>query len=766
MLAISLDTIIAQKIDSLLNLTDTMLVTQQVQSVKMDSITCLNTSLSEGQEAMYSGINTLQAQLQAISDFGIGYSDVLGHITLPLIVALFAFAFPFLFTVISHINNKYESENITGLFSAEPVYKWFLRGAAISSGYLIVVGILSLCHIGKSRGIFMIVLDWTSLIVAGGYAAIIVLFVRTCLDYNDPQRVMKRIDSWYDHYTQKAGGDKYGVYAAENYRIQRLIDLCRYSIRKQDNALFLSVIYKVNSLRHKNKESIYHNFVFFEDVVECYMYSSQNSKIEDTLMMYWFMTFNSSEIPNRGTIYRMLGKIVAAVKQGRYSLFETYWNHAKHGFRFIDDLPVVSYVRGSSTHEQINVGKGTRSTLRELCEMHFIALAYLFSEGYTDIVKMILNNDSFGGFRILPQKGVDALRMYAECKKHQMPGGRFSYMISDDVVGENIDPEMLEKFTAILLLTTSLDVENYMCLVKEENLKTIISAKDNLVKYGKMWQNDDDLCAKYPQIKKVDVAKLFQKYVKSFEKVSTAKGVYSAQLDDTIKNKIDAAYMNLLYGNQTYILDSLVGENDESKDRTLSMGEYTYKTYKQIFTEKWDIDYNYDLFSQSRIFQSRYLFMVYTAINEMKIKEKEVVFTDLKKCIEDYMQGKGEDYVVIETGSASLLLMELDHKDSRGWNHWSFKKADYKHYDLSLSWFLKDVEEVKPFDNSVIVMKKKDLPYVQYESDPYGPKLSYEDESNENEAEAVARIIVNPNLQARYSRNAEVLRIKVDRKVN
>ena len=378
MLAISLDTIIAQKIDSLLNLTDTMLVTQRVQSVKMDSITFLNYNLSEGQEVLYSGMDTLQAQLQAISDSGIVYSDVLGHITLPLIVALFAFAFPFLFTVISHINNKYESEYITGLFSAEPVYKWFLRGAAISAGYLIIVGILSLCFIGKSYIIFMIVLNWTSLIVAGGYALIIVLFVRTCLDYNDPQRVMKRIDVWYDHYTQKAGNDQYGVYTAENYRIQRLVDLCRYSIRKQDNAFFMSVIYKVNSLRHKNKESIYHNFVFFEDVVECYMYSPQNSKIEDTLMMYWFMTFNSSEMPNSGTIYRMLGKIVAAVKQGRYSLFETYWNHAKHGFRFIDDLPIVSYVRGSSTKEQINRKRNTKHVARvERNALYRICISFL-----------------------------------------------------------------------------------------------------------------------------------------------------------------------------------------------------------------------------------------------------------------------------------------------------------------------------------------------------------------------------------------------------
>lgn len=761
MLEDSLNTDLVQKIESLLNITDTMLFNQQALSTNVDSTNVVISRLSDGHEAIFGEMNKIQTLLQTISDFGIGYSDVLGHIALPLIVALFAFAFPFLFTVISHINNKYESEYITGLFSAEPVYKWFLRGAAISVVYLVVVGVLSLCLIGKAHVLFTIVMSWTSVIIAGGYAVIILLFVRTCLDYNNPQSVMKRIDIWFDHYTQKAKRNIYGIYSAENYRVHRLVDMCRYAIRKQDNALLLSVIYKVSSLRHHNKESVYHNFVFFEDVVECYMYSPQNSKIEDTLMMYWFMTFNRSELPNIGFIYRMLGKVVAAVKQGRYSLFEIYWNHAKHGFRFIDDLPVVSYVRGCNIQEQIKVEKNARISFRELYKIHFIAFAYLFSEGYTDIVKMLLNNDSIGVFRILPRSGVEALKMYAECKKHQMPGGKYSFMMSEDVVGENTDPEMLEKFTSMLLLTTSSDLEDYMCLLKEDSLKKIISAKEVLVKYGKMWQSDEELCEKYSQIKSVDVVKLLQKYVRRFEKVSKAKGIYSARLDNEIKGKIEAAYLNLLYGNQGLILDGLVGDNIEAKDQKILMGEYTYQSNKQMFTEKWELDYNYELFAQSRIFQSRYLFMFYYAVKEMKITEKKVVATDLKNYIEDYLHGKGEDYIVIETGSASLLLMDLDHKESIGWNRWSFKKADYRHYDLSMSWYMKDVEEVKSFDNTVVVMKKSDLPFVECESDPYGSKVNCEDESNEKEAETVARIKVNPNLQARYCKDAKVMKIIV-----
>ena len=764
MLTNSLYTNLSQKIDSLTNLADTMLVTQQSQSAKVDSINMAASHLIDEQVRLYDEMESIQAQLQNIADYGIGYGDVVGHITLPLIVALFAFAFPFLFTVISHINNKYESEYTTGLFSIEPWYKWFLRGAAICVGYLVVAGILSLSLSGNAHGVFMVVLNWTSLIVAGGYGVIILFFVHTCLDYNNPQRVMGRIDCWFNHYIEKAKGNPFGDYAAEDFRIRRLADLCRYAIRKQDNALFQSIIYKVNDLPHQNKKSVYHNFMFFEEVVESYMYCPYNAKIEDTLMMYWFLTFNKSESPNRGFIYRMLGKIVKSVKQGRFSLFETYWNNSKHGFRFIEDLPIVCYVRGQNTREQNKVEKATRSTLRELYEIHYIVFAYLFSEGYTEVVKMLLNNDTLGGYRLLPSRGISALKMYAMCKEHQMPGGKFSYTMSDELIGENTDPEMLEKFTAMLLLTASQEVENYMCLVKEEYLKTIVAAKDKLVKYAQMWQNDEELGNHYPQIKGVDISGLLQTFVERLGKVSKSKDIYGAPLDGEIKEKIDAAYLNLLYGNQGYVLDDLIGENVDVKDQTISMGEYTYSSYKQMFTEKWDIDYNLELYSQSRLFQSRYLFMVYSAVKNMKISETEVLVTDLGKWIEDYMQGKGEEYIVIETGSASLLLMELDHSESSWLNHWKFKKAAYRHYDLTTSWYMKDVEEVKPFDNTVIVMKKKDLPYVQCETEPYGPHVMYEDESNRTEAEAVVRITVNPNLLVRYEKDADVQRIKVVRR--
>ena len=61
-------------------------------------------------------LDIIETKFQDILDYGVGYSDVVGQIAFPLLIALFAFAFPFLFSVINHINSKYDSKSISELF--------------------------------------------------------------------------------------------------------------------------------------------------------------------------------------------------------------------------------------------------------------------------------------------------------------------------------------------------------------------------------------------------------------------------------------------------------------------------------------------------------------------------------------------------------------------------------------------------------------------------------------------------------------------------
>lgn len=167
------------QIDSLKSLADSLVNTQQIQILKLNSIGNLSEELIDEQLVAQNQLEALREQVQTISEYGVGFSDTAAHIAIPLTIALFAFAFPFLFTVISHINNKYESEIISKQFFSEFSYKWYLRGAAISAGYLVGVGLLSLIFKGPTYTHFMTILNWSSVVIAGIYSGIIVLFVST-----------------------------------------------------------------------------------------------------------------------------------------------------------------------------------------------------------------------------------------------------------------------------------------------------------------------------------------------------------------------------------------------------------------------------------------------------------------------------------------------------------------------------------------------------------------------------------------------------------
>lgn len=66
-----------------------------------DALCGIRDTLCKQQEV----VDQISAKLNEICTYGIGFDDAISDITIPLIIALFAFAFPFLFTVITHINN-------------------------------------------------------------------------------------------------------------------------------------------------------------------------------------------------------------------------------------------------------------------------------------------------------------------------------------------------------------------------------------------------------------------------------------------------------------------------------------------------------------------------------------------------------------------------------------------------------------------------------------------------------------------------------------
>lgn len=422
-------------------LADSMLNNQQIYSAKVDSIDEIFTRLAEGQTNLYVEIDSIQKQLQYVIDNGTGYSNAVAIIAIPLIIALFAFAFTYLFSVITRINEKYNSEHISGMFKTCLPYRSYMLGSAISVGYIILIGVLSLVlRGGEVHEVFMVVMNWTSLFVAAGYAAIILWFVHTCLNYDDHQKMLGLIEARYNK-------EKSNTWAL-NIRTQRLTDLCLYAERTQNANLSAIVMNRVNELDKTeriatNKNIPFYTKSFYESIVESYIQSPHDSEAERSLLWNWSSTFRHDIVPYTGVIYNMLGKMVEAVKRGRLSLFEVFMENCKLRYNYINEIPKVSYAKG----ENVDVLKKTEEecldTWLELREVHYLAVAHLFTTGHYEVAgvlrKSVGNSNTF-----FPTTAAQILKNYANSKEKQdeKTGSFFRMsqsMSIDKVIGHKYD---------------------------------------------------------------------------------------------------------------------------------------------------------------------------------------------------------------------------------------------------------------------------------------------------------------------------------------
>ena len=161
---------------------------QQAHSVEIESI----------RDSVHTQLAAVTAQLDKIPAFGLQYGDTVAHIAIPLIIALLAFAFPYMFSVITRINQKYDSEIILRMFKRSGSYRSYMLGAIISVIFLILFGLITLIPYASRHQGFMAVMSLISVGVAGTYAGIILRFVRTCLEYDDHFALLSVIGLRYE----------------------------------------------------------------------------------------------------------------------------------------------------------------------------------------------------------------------------------------------------------------------------------------------------------------------------------------------------------------------------------------------------------------------------------------------------------------------------------------------------------------------------------------------------------------------------------------
>lgn len=780
MLAITPYTQLSYKIDSLAALIESDISVQKIQSAKIDSVREMTARLADGQESICADMDYIQSQLQQITDYGTGYSNAVAIIAIPLIIALFAFAFTYLFSVITRINEKYNSEHISGMFKTSIPYRCYMLGSAISVGYIILIGALSLILRGEAREVFMVVMNWTSLFVAGGYAAIILWFVHTCLNYDDHQKMLGLIEARYN----KEKSNRWAL----NIRTQRLTDLCLYADRTQNANLSAIVMNRVNELDKAerlatNKSTPFYTKSFYESIVDSYIQSPHDSEADRSLLWNWSRTFRHDELPYTGVIYSMLGKMVEAVKRGRFSLFEVFMENCKLRYDYINEIPKVSYAKG----ENVDVLKKTEEdcidTWQELREVHYLAAAHLFATGHYEVAG-VLRKSAGNSSKFFPTTAAQILKNYANSKEKQdeKTGSFFRMsqsMSIDKVIGHKYDLEMLEKFTAMMLMLSVEPDGEEEYLLDEKKRQLIEDKKEELVKYGRLWTQHAELLRLYPTIqgRKIEdiielaMTRLTNGVISQVKPKRGKKGtvpmqtLYDLKLSERDEEPVKELFDSILYSNRGSITDGLNGDLSDDKKDVVSLGAYTFLTSKEIVLNK-EIWRHPSVFNDmQQVFRSRYLYIVFEAVSQMQVKDVEMKWGEFEKMFTKYVGEAGEHYVIMDTECSVDAMVKMDPlPEGQKWSFHRFYKGAY-YYDTGFGTMfnLRDVPLAEAFDKTALLVKFADLPVLESVAEDGRPEVTVSDEPHIEKGWASVRVTADPRLVAKYSKNAEVIRLRLSK---
>lgn len=785
-----------------------------------DALDGLSDSLSQ-QRAI---INNLTEKVSEISEYGVGFDDAIGIVAIPLIIALFAFSFTFLFSVITRINNEYLSQPISRMFSSSKPYARFMQTSIGSVVFVIVVGALLLAMSGTVHVWAAKIMTWLTLAVALYYALVILRFVKTCIRYNDPSQMIDIIDERYaedmkgvakylkkqkkeekkneeeksEHkkYFKNMGfwyGRVYAGFNAEEERINRLVDLFKYALGKNNRDLTLGVIIQANNLIKEEKRAgeekeIHHAMEFYDRAIDAYLSCPQNNTIEDDLMMYWSSGFNRTQLPSGRYVYRTLKMVVEAVTNGRHSLFKAYVGYVTYAYSYVNRLQTAIYVRGGSIEEQKKADKERMEFWAELRDVHFLATAYLFSLGHVEILNTLLFRKDKGYGDLFPNTGLDALRLYARCKLNQTEDNGYHYYSASEVIGDYPDPEMLEKYTAALLLVLPQKIRDYDTLISQEKLDAIKENEAMIATYGDMWKGLDEIRKINLQVSQQDVGELIAQYVKVLGngdqlnktneekdlcarmieglkhmlcRVGKRKSLYDVEICELAKRNVETHYWNWLYGNKSSLADGLASDDEEDKKGRLQLGVYTFLIYKHVLCKPEGLD-PLGLHNETmKVFKGRYQRLFYQAMTGMQIKDEEVEKDGLGDYVSGILNEKGEEYVIIETDLSLLNFVELDKIEKRyPWRN-RFKKAELHPIDLDTSFYMRDFAEMEQFRGTLLLIKKENLPALEGETEDASPAIEFKDESDRNKGMAAVRVTIDPKMVVKYNENAQVIRVKV-----
>lgn len=248
------------------------------------------------------------------------------------------------------------------------------------------------------------------------------------------------------------------------------------------------------------------------------------------------------------------------------------------------------------------------------------------------------------------------------------------------------------------------------------------------------------------------------------QKEKGKRSIYDVVIPKLTYDNLEIHAGNMIYGNRGMVTNGIAGVNSEDKTAALELGKYTHYASKWALFEA--IPFNMHLvFGQlTDAFRARYYYLLLQAIGQMDVEEQHLSPDKFGVYLQQLVKDKGEDYMLIDCNSAMTSFMKYDKHDRDDDEDWyrhvtTYLKANVQHLDIETSDFLRDLKEVREFQGMLLIIKQKDIPYLDAIVAGERCKLNYEEIIDKRRAIADMKITVDSNYLIRYNKKAKVIKV-------
>ena len=785
-------------------------------------------------------LDIIVTKLHEILDYGIGYSDAVGQIAFPLLIALFAFAFPFLFSVINHINSKYESKSISELFTKSLFYRFFWWFSIINIFYIFAFGFLSLYLKGFQRKVLLEYGTWGALLVVFLYSLTILCFVKFGVKYNKGVSLVKIIENKYRlqdkkykvqklaedftnwlmifwHRNQKEwiriykAGKAYSVSydsrKAKELYLNRLIDLCKYSISQQDKELFSTVMLRVQELTKSEKDknlsygsgeliptgaAHYFTCKFYKTIFEYYSSCSNFTYCESYLAWGYLSAYSRCKFLYIVDIVQMTQCMFYLAKGGKYTLIKELLEKIDWHFHSIMDMPKVFYVEGYLPDNREKIDKLSLKNWNELSNYMFLFSSYCLRNKHTDVLRGILNKIHWAG-SMFPSNKFDVIYRYLMCLKEVHDDDRFGvfwgHELCDDLI---VDRALLREYCAFLLLVLHRCSNESYGNISVELLKMLVDEYAYLERCVLDLRKDDELCKLFPEINQTDFSEVYREVLDDAALgrdilINTSSDIrcetqfptfmhwYLSESICKIDNKMKMIgvdfFAEIPDESIAYFRRSLLEAKKHLVQRlplkvqmpaSLNAEDYKMKTVNPcqfIFDKRYFLTCDLTILGYLKpivdIMYCRINYMLLNAIKEMKLKNVKIKIADFHNYLMKITNGRFEEYILLDINCQFQAFLKLEYKGYQNLNYFGMEYVPIESIDNR---YLEDLPIMHDFYNSMLIIRKSELPILmdRFNNDV---DVNVEDASSVEDGKLDIKLTFDYGYELWYRKNANIIHI-------